>query len=358
MNTIQDITNQFQIPGQWIEGKPYGAGHINQTYLVSFQDEQKTIRYLLQKISNKIFPDIGLMMDNIERVLVKLKEHGYGFDLIKTVSQETYYKAENGDCFRMYSLVEHAVSYETIQSKKHAYECGKMAAEFQQALAQFSFDPAYADMTKDFHNTMAYYKRLEQAINADCCNRVNEVQDEIAFYRERKHQMELLLMQAKQAKIPYRATHNDMRVSNFMMDIDTGDAVALIDLDTVIPGLAAYDYGDGIRSAAKQVTRKDGIITSVTFDKEVAEAFTKGYVIKAKEFLTKNELSSLADGILVMSLECGMRYLTDYLQGDVYFAKNKNGENKQNARREMLFVTEAEKHIEKIRAYIAQLEVQ
>ncbi|MDO5293069.1 MAG: phosphotransferase [bacterium] len=355
MERKEHIAQQFKIDGQFIEAVPYGAGHINETYLVTYMENHKKKQYLIQKMSKSIFPDLDLMMENIEHVLECLDKQGYGFRLIRTKADKRYYTDKDGDCYRAYSLVEHAISYETVQTVKHAFECGKMAATFGQLLETFVFRKEYCEMTKCFHNTRIQFERFKESVKLDPCSRAEFVKDEIAFYMQRETEMELLLTQVDANKISYRATHNDMRVSNFMLDSETGEAVALVDLDTVMPGLAAYDYGDGIRSAAKQVYWNDGVITSVTFNREIAEAFTRGYVLKAKEFLTGDELDSLADGILVMSLECGMRYLTDYLQGDVYFAKNKNGENRVNARREMLFVLEVEKQISPIRAYISSL---
>lgn len=358
MKEITKIINQFMFGGTYIDAISYGDGHINDTFLVEFEENGETVHYILQKMNVGVANNLELLMDNMNRVTKHIQKkideshqipYRETMSLVPAVNGGYCYRTEEGEYYRAFYFIEHAKSYDSPQSLNHIWECGRILGCFQKDLADFEFEEAYVQMTKNFHNTIHRYELFEQAVEQDVLGRAKEVEEEILFYKKRKERVEHLLTLAEENKIPFRTTHNDLRLSNILIDKETGRAAALVDLDTVMPGLAAYDYGDAIRSAAKQIHRDEaGNIVRVDLDLSVALAFTRGYLAVASEFLSEWEIKTLPEGIFTMSLELGMRYLTDYLEGDHYFKKNKNGENKANARREMLFVKELEKNEAKL----------
>ncbi len=346
MKEIEPIIKQFLFDGTYRESIAYGAGHINDTYRLTFQKGKETNRYILQKMNPGIAEDMDLLMDNIERVTkhIKGKNRQQTPMLIPTKASKNYYRTKTGECYRAFVFIEHAKSYDEAQSEHHMRECGRILGMFEKDLMDFTFDPKYVEMTKNFHDTRYRYEKLMQAVETDAFGRVKEAVDEIRFFIQRQELYGQLLTLVERERIPVRATHNDLRINNILIDSREQKGAALIDLDTVMPGLAAYDYGDAIRSAAKRVYYKDGKIESVEFLPHLAAAFTKGYLEEAREILTKEEIETLPLGIRTMSLELGMRYLTDYLNGDVYFKKNKDGKNLENARREIAFTKQVEQY--------------
>lgn len=353
MKDIKRIAEKFNIQGVFQSASEYGEGHINETYLLEYEIENTRTYYLLQKISEAIFDHPKLMMENISRVLSYVHAEDIGLCLIETKEGNCYYKDPEGGYYRIYTFLEQAVSYDRPMGPWHVYECGRMTGIFLKALTGFSFDPAYYEMTKDFHNAFVRYEQFLEAVRQDKYDRVRKAETEIAFYKQMQKELLAIYDLEQEKKLPYRVTHNDLRLSNVMLDKKTNKALTMVDLDTVMPGLAAYDYGDAIRSAGKVVFRNGHKIERVELRLPVVEQFTKGYLEEVGGVLTEEEILAMPKAILVMTLECGIRYLTDYLNGDVYFAKNKNGENKENAKREMLFAKEIIAHRKEIEKIVA-----
>jgi hypothetical protein len=345
-----DIISNFQIEGKFSRAEPIGAGHINDTYLVEFDINGSSNRYVLQRINRHVFHDLEGMMGNILAVTEHLskKINAAGGDaeretltLIPTVEGNPYFENREGECWRGYHFINNASTYEIVENIQHAYHVGAAYGKFLSWLSDF---PSHSliETIPGFHHTQKRFEIFIDAVDEDELNIAQLVRNEIDFILKRKRYVSILVDAYEDGELPQRITHNDTKLNNVMMDDVSGEGVCVIDLDTVMPGLALYDYGDAIRSITNTAAEDEQDLSKVNFDEQVFEAYSRGYLESAGEVLTGREKEYLAFSALLMTLECGMRFLTDHLQGDRYFKIFRPGHNLNRCRTQMKMVVEME----------------
>lgn len=344
----KDILKQFQVEGDVTSIEPYGSGHINHTYLVQMADDKK---YILQGINTTIFKDTDQLMENILNVTSYLREEivRTGGDparetltVVMTNDGKSYYTDEEGNKWRVYDFIEGAQTFDAVESKEDFYQSAVAFGNFQAKLANFPADTLH-ETIPNFHNTAKRYRDLEKAIEEDVKGRVAEVGPEIAFVRERSKELSELHDMLAKGDLPLRVTHNDTKLNNIMIDSDTHKAICVIDLDTVMPGLSAHDFGDAIRFGANTAAEDEPDVSKVSLSLELFEIYVKGFLEGCGGRLTPNEVKVLPMGAKMMTIECGMRFLADYLEGDVYFKISREKHNLERCRTQFALVADMEK---------------
>ena len=340
MKTINEIFAEFNINA---DIQSYGNGHINDTYLAQPNS------YILQKINTDIFKDPVGLMNNIEKVtgFLRKKLIAAGKDpdrgtltIEKTRDGKNFYD-DNGACYRVYKFVEDTITIEAAQNADDMYRAGKGFGNFLALLDDF---PALelSETIVDFHHTPKRLQALEKAISEDKAGRVNSVSEEIKFALDRAEMTKTIVNGLKIGAIPTRVTHNDTKINNILFDAETREAVCVIDLDTVMPGSALYDFGDAMRIGASTAAEDETNLDLVSFDVEKFTAFTKGYAQEAAKFLTTAEIELLAFSAKLLTFECGVRFLTDYIEGDTYFKIHRPEHNLDRARNQFKLVADIE----------------
>ena len=344
----KNILKQFQVEGDIASIEPYGSGHINHTYLAQMADDKK---YILQGINTTIFKDTDQLMENILNVTSYLREEivRTGGDparetltVVMTNDGKSYYTDEEGNKWRVYDFIEGAQTFDAVESKEDFYQSAVAFGNFQAKLANFPADTLH-ETIPNFHNTAKRYRDLEKAIEEDVKGRVAEVGPEIAFVRERSKELSELHDMLAKGDLPLRVTHNDTKLNNIMIDSDTHKAICVIDLDTVMPGLSAHDFGDAIRFGANTAAEDEPDVSKVSLSLELFEIYVKGFLEGCGGRLTENEVKVLPMGAKMMTLECGMRFLADYLEGDVYFKISREKHNLERCRTQFALVADMEK---------------
>lgn len=339
------VTKEFQMEGSAKGVAGYGSGHINDTFLVKGDRP-----YILQRMNRSIFTHPEEVMENILGVTSFLKEkiEKAGGDssretlnVILTKDGKSFYRDAAGEYWRMYNLVEDAVSFDRVESEQDFYESAVAFGNFQQQLWDYPAETLH-ETIPGFHDTAARYQTFLKAVEEDVCDRAKEVQEEIAFFKERKDVSQVLGKMLEEGKLPLRVTHNDTKLNNIMMDKKTRKGVCVIDLDTVMPGLSVNDFGDSIRFGASTADEDERDLSKVSCDLHLFELYVKGFLKGCGGRLTETEIKMLPMGAKVMTYECGMRFLTDYLQGDVYFKIHREGHNLDRARTQMKLVADME----------------
>ena len=353
---MKQILSNFKYAGEPYSCEVYGNGHINSTFKIECKDGNSVTRYILQKINSNIFPDTDALTENIENVTEFLKEKitKRGGDvlretlsLVPTVEGKNYYTDENGENWRSYIFIEDTVCYDKIENPKDFYNCGYAFGNFQNLLADFPAEKLH-EVILNFHNTPIRYETFKKAVSADICGRAKSVRKEIDFVNAHESDMSLLTDMLKKGEIPLRVTHNDTKLNNCMFDKNTGKTICVIDLDTVMPGLRAYDYGDSIRYGATTGAEDEIDLSKVNFSLELFKSYTEGFIKACGESMSYQEALSLPIGAKIMTLECGMRFLTDYLEGDTYFKTTRENHNLDRCRTQFKLVSDMEKQWDKM----------
>ena len=339
--------------------EPYGCGHINSTFVAEFENEKgESYQLLLQKINNYVFPDVEGLMNNIIGVTEYLRKHlSEGEDPKRAVM--TVYPSLSGalyekvgeEYYRCYTFISDTVTYQAIENPQDFYNCAAAFGDFQRRLADYPAE-SLCETIVNFHNTESRFNNLLAAIEANKAGRKDEVQAEIDFALSHKNLALEIVNRLKENKIPLRVTHNDTKLNNILFDAASGKALCIVDLDTVMPGAVCYDFGDSIRFGASSAAEDEKDLEKVYMDISLFEEYTKGYLSVAKEFLTEEELETLSIGSAVMTLECGMRFLTDYLDGDVYFATHYEGQNLDRCRTQFKLVADMEAKMNEMQAIV------
>ena len=354
----QEALEGFDIPGRFVECVPCGNGHINDTYMVTFEEENGLCRYSLQHMNRSVFKDPVSLMNNILHVTAYLKEQirSQGgdpqretLDFVCTKTGEPYFVDSYGEYWRAYHFVEDAYALEEISNPQDFYESAVAFGHFQRMLADFPAD-SLTETIAGFHDTKARFAAFEQAVEADVCHRAEEVQQEIRFVRDRYDVACVLGDLLEAGKLPLRVTHNDTKSNNVLIDKATGRGLCVIDLDTVMPGLAVNDFGDSIRFGASTGAEDEKDLSKIWCDLELYETYMKGFVEGCGGTLTDMEIECLPVGARVMTYECGMRFLTDYLSGDTYFKTAYPTHNLDRARTQFKLVWDMEQKWEKMQA--------
>lgn len=360
---LNTIVSHFEIDGRFLMGEPYGCGHINSTYCLYFDRENRPpMRVILQKINTAIFQDADGLMNNITLVTEHIRKKNAGspdadrctLTVIPTVDGESYYRAENGDCYRAYVFVENSFSLQQVENADQFESLAATFGKFQNQLADFDASQL-VESIPNFHNTAKRFEAFEQAVEADLAGRAATVADEIAFAKARKEDASLLLNELRAGNLPLRVTHNDTKLNNVLFDADSSKAVCVIDLDTVMPGLVHYDFGDSIRFGASTAAEDEKDLSKVEMDLGLFEAYTRGFLASCGKALTEKEIEYLPFSAKLMTYECGIRFLTDYLNGDTYFKIHYPDQNLDRCRTQFKLVADMEEKMEAMKAIVKRL---
>ena len=359
---IHEIKEQFLIPGTFVACDPIHTGHINSTYRFVCNIDGTNVSYLLQKINPAVFKNAEQLMTNIVSVtsFVRDKIIAKGGDpdretlyVKPTAEGKNYFVDCDGVAWRLYNYIDNAFSPDSVESPELFFEAGYAFGNFQNLLCDFPAEKLYETIPM-FHNTANRYKNLCASIEKDCCDRVALVQDEIAFAHARKADTNVLVDMIEDGKLPLRVTHNDTKLNNIMFDNVTRKPICIVDLDTVMPGLSLYDFGDSIRFGSNTASEDELDLSKVSCDLTLYEAFTRGYLTSAGNSLTATEVSLLPFASKLMTFECGMRFLTDYLDGDVYFSIGHEGHNLERCHTQFALVADMEKKFDQMLAITAK----
>jgi Ser/Thr protein kinase RdoA (MazF antagonist) len=345
------ITRHFRIEGLFLQAHPYGTGHINDTYVTSFQQPSAQVRrYLLQRINHHVFADPEGLMENMALVLAHLRAKIIAvggepnrevMTLIPTVEGNTFARINGQNYWRALVLIEGARTYEAVESLDQVYQAARAFGSFLKLLVDFPAE-ALHETIPDFHHTRKRFDAFVQAVERDVENRACTVAPEIAFVEQRAEETSVLVDLLEKGQLPERVTHNDTKFNNVMIDDETGKGICVVDLDTVMPGLALYDFGDAVRYAANKVAEDEPYSSKAGIDLEIYDSFSSGFLDSAREFLTPTEMDYLSFSAKLMTLESGMRFLTDYLHGDLYFRTRREGHNLDRCRTQFGMVADME----------------
>ena len=354
----QAAAGRFEFRGAVSGVATHGGGHINDTFLVTCQAPGAPARYILQRINQHVFQDPVAVMQNIERVTAHLAAQETGeldgarraLQLVPAHDGRNWFVDAQGETWRAYSLIENARTYETATSPDQANQAARAFGHFQQQLASLP-PPRLNETIPDFHNTPKRFWALEQAIAADAAGRAALAKPEIEFARSRQAITGVLL----DANLPERITHNDTKFNNVLLDDKTGEAVCVIDLDTVMPGLALYDFGDMVRTTTSPAKEDEQDLSLVTMQFPMYEALVRGYLESAGGFLTPAERTLLAFSGKLITFEIGIRFLADYLAGDTYFKIHREGHNLDRCRTQFKLVESIERQEEEMNRLVASI---
>ncbi|MHC4116149.1 MAG: phosphotransferase enzyme family protein [Planctomycetota bacterium] len=346
LNDIESIAKHFQIEGELADVEPVARGHINDTYILTSGRNRHPVRHVLQKINHAVFKDPPAMMTNIMRVTEHIRSKVRQADpelasrqltVIGTDDGRGYYADHDGNFWRVYNFIENAVTHDTLESAELAYESARMFGWFQRMLIDLPA-PALHETICDFHNTPRRFEVFRQVLEADAHNRAADAKPEIDFLFENSGFCNVLATLADKGEIPRRITHNDTKINNVMLDENTNKGVCVIDLDTVMPGLSVYDFGDMVRTATCSAGEDQRDLSKVAVNFSMFEALVRGYAAEAGRFLTPAEKEHLVFAGKLITFEQFMRFLTDYLAGDVYYKISRAGHNLDRSRTQMKLV--------------------
>ena len=364
MDNIFEVLSNFNFSGSYVSHIPYGSGHINSTFLVTYEDNGAEKKYIVQKINKNVFGDVDKLMDNIFGVTSYLKEkikasggdeNRETLNFIKTVDGKKYYTDRNGELYRAYTFVSDSVSYNGVESTELFKQSGIAFGKFQRLLADFPADSLYETLP-EFHNTKHRYKtEFIPALEKNIVGRKDSCLEQIKFVKDRADYCSRFTDLVNAGKLPLRVTHNDTKLNNVLFDKNTNQAICVIDLDTVMPGLALYDFGDSIRFGANTAAEDEADLSKVGINLEYFRAYADGFLSQAGESLNAAEKENLAFSALLMTFECGMRFLTDYLNGDTYFKTAYPEHNLVRAKNQFALVADMEKHMDEMENIIKSL---
>ncbi len=357
-----EIVQLFALEGTIAGVQEYGSGHINRTELVEMEKDGQREKYILQRINTEIFHDVDGLMENIVGVTdylrKKIKAAGGDFERealqgIPTKDGASYCRAEGG-CYRMYRFISNAVSYDAVRSPGDFYESALAFGTFQSLLSDYPAETLH-ETIPDFHNTPKRFADFCQAVNKDVMGRVALARKEIDFLMEREQELSILTDLQKAGELPLRVTHNDTKLNNVMLDAKTGKGVCVIDLDTVMPGLSVNDFGDSIRFGANTAAEDETDLSKVSLDLGLYEQYVNGFLKGCQGSLTKKELEMLPMGAKMMTMECGMRFLADYLSGDTYFRIHKEHHNLDRCRTQLALTADMERKWEQMKEIVSRV---
>jgi thiamine kinase-like enzyme len=362
MNKEHDVSAtvcQFQIDGEFAGARTYGSGHINDSYCVNFRKGGAPVRYILQRINHSIFKNPITLMENIQRVTSHLAAKVSAerdrsrlvLTLIPAHDGGTCYVDADGSYWRTYQFIENAHTYDAVESTEQAFQAAKAFGQFQKLLVDLPA-PRLHDTIKEFHHTPKRFMALEQAIASDVAGRAILAKREIEFAFAHQCIASVLL----DANLPERITHNDTKFNNVMLDDVTGEAICVIDLDTVMAGLALHDFGDMVRTATSPAKEDEQDLSKVTMRFSMFAAIVRGYLASASDFLTKAERQHLVVSGKLMTFEQGVRFLTDYLQGDSYYKVSRDEHNLDRCRTQFKLLESIEQQEERMDRLVQSIE--
>ncbi len=360
LKIIKEISHEFAIAGEFVDGVEINSGHINNTYVATYETANgEKRRYILQRINEHVFKDPLLVMRNVEAVTrhinwkvlrVKKDSSGQTLNIYPARGGRSYVVGPNAGIWRCYNFIEDCHTYDVVENTRQAYQAAKAFGSFQELVSDMPLDDIEATIP-DFHNTPKRYNRLMKVVVADPKGRLASVQAEVDFIKSREHLCNKLVNLAKAGEIPVRVTHNDTKLNNVMMDAESDEAVCVIDLDTVMLGLSLYDFGDLVRTATSPAEEDEIDLSKVEMSMPMFEALVEGY-LNGCDCLSPLEIENLVTGGKLMTLEVGIRFLTDYLEGDVYFKADREAHNLDRCRTQLKLVECIEEQEDVMQAFV------
>ncbi len=356
---MKAIAAAFDLRGNMISAEPYGSGHINDTYKVVVDQGGLEVNYILQRVNQNVFPNVEKLMENIQRVTAhlgkKIIERGGNptretLTLVPTVDGKSYYRDAEGGCWRAYIFIYGARTYDFVSDTKQAFEAASAFGSFQKQLADLPGGPVFESIP-NFHNTPKRFENFLNSLKADKLNRAASAKKEIEFALARQDKISDVMNGLANGTIPLRATHNDTKINNVLLDDATGEGICVIDLDTLMPGSALYDFGDMVRSATLNMAEDSKDYKNVVCRRDIFEALARGFV-EAGDFLNEAELGNMTFGGLLMTLECGVRFLTDYLDGDHYFKIHRPEHNLDRCRTQFALVKSIQDEYDELQGFV------
>ncbi len=358
---IEKAISRFDISGTFVKAERFGSGLINDTYLCEFREGSATRKYILQRINTSVFRLPDQVMENVEIVTTHIVKHlraqgmtdPYGITpaLISTRSGKSYHIDGSGSYWRVFHFIESGSVFDTVTGEKQAHEVGRGLGKFQALVADLPPERLH-DTLPGFHHTPLYLKEYDEAVKRDVQKRVKGLPAEIAFVASRRSLAPLLTDLMDSKRIPLRVVHNDPKVNNIMVHSSTGEALCMLDLDTVKPGIVHFDFGDCVRSAANPAGEDAEDPESVKLDLSLFKAITGGYLREVRSFLAPKEIDLLPASVKVITFELGLRFLADYLRGDTYFRIKYPGHNLHRARVQFRLLESVEANEEKMSSIV------
>ena len=358
-NKVHEAIDGFKLPGELKECIRYGSGHINDTYRLTYETPQGTKRYILQRMSKSIFKKPVELMENVSGVTAwlrkKIIENGGDperetLTLVKSNDGLPYFVDSTGEYWRVYLFIEGATCYDAVKDDNDFYQSAVAFGHFQRLLADYPAETLH-ETIKDFHNTPDRLEKFKKAVAEDICGRAASVQKEIDFILEREELTHALYDLQLDGRLPLRVTHNDTKLNNIMIDDETGKAICVIDLDTVMPGLTANDFGDSIRFGASTALEDEQDLSKVSCDLHL-DVYARGFIEGCGGALTDLEIDMLPMGAILMTFENGIRFLTDHLEGDHYFHIHREGHNLDRCRTQLTLVKDMQEKLPQMNAII------
>ena len=342
--SLREAVAAFDFGGETGRVERYGAGHINDTYAVYRKDESR--RFILQRIATDTFKDPAGLMENICGVTAFLRKKiiARGGDperetlnVVRTQDGRAFHIDSDDSAWRAYTFVENTVCLQKVENERDFYTVAETFGNFQKLLADYPAATLHETIDR-FHDTPNRYANFERALAADAVGRAKDCAAEIAFVQAHEADCHVLKDLLDAGRLPLRVTHNDTKLNNVLIDKDTGKGICVIDLDTVMPGLSLHDFGDSIRFGANDCDEDEHDQSKVHFSLHLYDVFTKGFLSANGDAMTELEKDCLPWGAKLMTLECGIRFLTDYLEGDHYFHTERPGQNLDRARTQFTLV--------------------
>ena len=344
MEQIREIIEHFCYEGKVLTSKVLGGGHINDTFLLTLDNGQQII---LQRMNRNVFPELEKLMENVMKVTFHVRKkvieaggepNREVINIVLSKDGKPYYIDSRGDFWRTYVYIGDA----KCCVSEHLYEGGIAFGNFQKQLSDFPAEELY-ETIPGFHDTKARFAAFQRAVKEDIMGRAVSVQEEIQFVLEREDIANFFTEMLERGELPLRVTHNDTKLNNVLIDNATGRGLCVLDLDTVMPGLAMHDFGDAIRFGANTAAEDGTDLSEVSCDMNLFDAVAKGFIEGCGGKLTDQEIALFPMGAKVMTYECGMRFLTDYLQGDVYFKTQREGQNLERCRKQFRLLVDMER---------------
>lgn len=353
---LRDIVSHFQVEGQLLEVAPHGTGHINDTYASRFQTAQGVARYVHQRINPNVFREPEKVMENIERVTRYAHERivASGGDplretlnLVPTQDARSFYRSPEGDAWRTFLFIEGVRTYDKVEDVRHVYSAANAFGNFRRLLSGLPGERLH-ETIPGFHDTHKRFNAFVQALEQDTKDRASSAKAEIDFVLKREADASVVVDMLAQGKLPECVSHNDTKLNNVLMDELTGEGVCVIDLDTVMPGSALYDFGDLVRTAAITALEDEPDLAKVSLDLEMFDRLAHGYLHATRDILSPVEIDHLAFGAKLITFEQAIRFLSDYLNGDAYYKIHRERHNLDRARTQIKMVAEIEQKTEQM----------
>ncbi|WPP51485.1 phosphotransferase enzyme family protein [Catalinimonas niigatensis] len=357
---VEKIISTFRIGADTFSYHPFGSGHINDTYLVEVNTSPSD-KYLLQRINHQVFKDVEGLMQNMQLVTSHLRQKlSHGQDghfttvtLIPTLGGKWHHQDEKGNYWRMQTFIPNSISYDTVSSEHQAFQAGYAFGKFQLLLRDIPIENL-KESIPDFHNMEYRFRNFASALEKDPVGRKASVKDEVHFALDRKQSMLDLYAHVKKQEVPLRITHNDTKFNNVLLDQDSQQAICVIDLDTVMPGVVWYDFGDSVRTIINTAEEDEATLDKIEVNLSLFDAFTRGYLQETSSLLTDLEVEQMAFSSHYMTFIMGLRFLTDYLEGDVYYKTKHLHHNLQRAKAQFNLVSKMEAQAEKMKDIVRQ----